>query len=89
MVLGRRPNYSKGLGWEHKPNARKMASVSSATTSCLQSMVELQLRVNLNEAKRAIEEQTRNHNVLASEVERIWKLIKDMTRAQQGPPHDP
>ncbi|TYK06352.1 CACTA en-spm transposon protein [Cucumis melo var. makuwa] len=33
-VLGRRPGYSKDLGWEPKPKARKTASASSSTTSC-------------------------------------------------------
>ncbi|KAA0053399.1 CACTA en-spm transposon protein [Cucumis melo var. makuwa] len=36
-VLGRRPNYSKGLGWGPKPKARKMMSASSSSTSCTQS----------------------------------------------------
>ncbi|KAA0051635.1 uncharacterized protein E5676_scaffold3445G00040 [Cucumis melo var. makuwa] len=31
----------------------------------------------------------RNHAALASQVERMQKLIEDLTRAQQGPPHDP
>ncbi|KAA0042882.1 uncharacterized protein E5676_scaffold108G001050 [Cucumis melo var. makuwa] len=87
--LGRPTGYSKGLGWEPKPKAHKMARASSAMTSCLQSTVELQLRVELYEAKRAIEEQTRKQDTLASEVERTRKLIEDMTGAQQGPPHDP
>ncbi|KAA0041908.1 uncharacterized protein E5676_scaffold306G001000 [Cucumis melo var. makuwa] len=39
-------------------------------------------------SKRAIEEQTRKQDMLASEVERIWKFIKDMTQAQQGLTHD-
>ncbi|KAA0065474.1 hypothetical protein E5676_scaffold76G00190 [Cucumis melo var. makuwa] len=33
-------------------------------------------------------QQTRNHGALVSEVERIRNLIRDMTQAQQGPPHD-
>ncbi|KAA0025195.1 CACTA en-spm transposon protein [Cucumis melo var. makuwa] len=33
--------------------------------------------------------QDRNHQVLASQVERMQKLTEDFTRAQQGPPNDP
>ncbi|TYK11144.1 zinc finger protein ZPR1-like protein [Cucumis melo var. makuwa] len=67
QVLGRRPDYSKGLGWGPKPKACRMTSASSTLTSL----------------------QDRNHQVLASQVERMQKLIEDFTRAQQGPPHDP
>ncbi|TYK28457.1 NBS-LRR type resistance protein [Cucumis melo var. makuwa] len=88
-VLGRRPGYSKGLGWGFKPKARKTASASSAMASCSQSIIELQLRAALDEAMLRIEEQKRNHDALALEVERIRKLKEDMSRAQQGPPHDP
>ena len=35
-----------------------------------------------------IGENTRNHEALVSEVERMWKLIEDMTQQQQGPPYD-
>ncbi|KAA0036189.1 hypothetical protein E5676_scaffold214G00400 [Cucumis melo var. makuwa] len=52
-------------------------------------MIELQLRAALDQAMQRIEEQTRNHDVLASEVEQMRKLIEDMSRAHQGPPHDP
>ncbi|KAA0036648.1 NBS-LRR type resistance protein [Cucumis melo var. makuwa] len=58
-VLDRRPGYSKGLGWGPKPNARKTASAGSVMTSCSQSTIELQLRSELNKAKRVIEEQIR------------------------------
>ncbi|KAA0040902.1 CACTA en-spm transposon protein [Cucumis melo var. makuwa] len=34
QVLGRRPGYSKGLGWGPKPKARRTASASSSSTSC-------------------------------------------------------
>ncbi|KAA0040565.1 CACTA en-spm transposon protein [Cucumis melo var. makuwa] len=88
-VLGRRPGYSKDLGWGSKPKARKTTSVSSSTTSCSQSTVELQLQAKLDQAMQQIEEQTRNHDALVSKVERMRKLIEDMTRVQQGPPHDP
>ncbi|KAA0032062.1 CACTA en-spm transposon protein [Cucumis melo var. makuwa] len=37
QVLGRRPGYSKGLGWGPKPKARRTASASSSSTSCSQS----------------------------------------------------
>uniref|UniRef100_A0A9I9EI85 CACTA en-spm transposon protein n=1 Tax=Cucumis melo TaxID=3656 RepID=A0A9I9EI85_CUCME len=37
QVLGRRPRYSKGLGWGPKPKARRTASASSSSTSCSQS----------------------------------------------------
>ncbi|TYK21531.1 CACTA en-spm transposon protein [Cucumis melo var. makuwa] len=33
QVLGRRPGYSKGLGWGPKPKARRTASASSLSTS--------------------------------------------------------
>ncbi|KAA0045352.1 CACTA en-spm transposon protein [Cucumis melo var. makuwa] len=64
-VLGRRSSYSKGLSWGPKPKVCKTTSASSATTST-QSMIELQLRVELDKAKRAIEEQTRKQDMLAS-----------------------
>ncbi|TYK03698.1 CACTA en-spm transposon protein [Cucumis melo var. makuwa] len=79
---------SKSLGWEPKPKTRKMASASSATT-LTQSMVELQLWFELDEAKRAIEEHTRKQDMLASQVEQMWKVIEDMTPAQPRPPYDP
>uniref|UniRef100_A0A9I9E8I5 CACTA en-spm transposon protein n=1 Tax=Cucumis melo TaxID=3656 RepID=A0A9I9E8I5_CUCME len=34
QVLGRRPGYSKGLGWGPKPKARRTASASNSSTSC-------------------------------------------------------
>ncbi|KAA0051366.1 CACTA en-spm transposon protein [Cucumis melo var. makuwa] len=88
-VLGRQPSYSKGLGWGPKLKACKTTSLSSSTTSYPQSTVELQLQAKLDQAMQRIEEHTRNHKVLVSEVEQMRKLIKDITRAQQGPPHDP
>ncbi|TYK24210.1 CACTA en-spm transposon protein [Cucumis melo var. makuwa] len=81
--------YSKGVSWGPKPKARKTASVNSSMTLCSQSIVELQLRAPLDQAMQQIEEQTRNHDALASEVERMRKLIEDMSRVLQGPPHDP
>ncbi|KAA0062463.1 CACTA en-spm transposon protein [Cucumis melo var. makuwa] len=33
--------------------------------------------------------QDRNHQALASQVERMPKMIEDFTHAQHGPPHDP
>ncbi|TYK13588.1 CACTA en-spm transposon protein [Cucumis melo var. makuwa] len=62
QVFGRRPGYSKGLGWGPKPKARRTTSASI---------------------------QDRNHQALASEVEAMKKMIEDLTRAQQGPPHGP
>ncbi|TYK06181.1 CACTA en-spm transposon protein [Cucumis melo var. makuwa] len=56
IVLGRRSDYSKGLGWEPKPKACKTTYASSVTMLCLQSTIELQLRAKLDEATRAIEE---------------------------------
>ncbi|TYK31653.1 CACTA en-spm transposon protein [Cucumis melo var. makuwa] len=56
---------------------------------CEKSTVELQLQAKLDQAMQWIEEQTKNHYALTSKVERIRKIIKDMSRAQQGPPHDP
>ncbi|KAA0066177.1 CACTA en-spm transposon protein [Cucumis melo var. makuwa] len=89
MMLGRRSGYSKCLDWGPKPKAYRTTNASSATTSCSQSMVELQLWTALNEAMLQIEEQTRNYDALASKVERIRKLIEDISREQQGPPHNP
>ncbi|TYK14129.1 CACTA en-spm transposon protein [Cucumis melo var. makuwa] len=37
QVLGRRPGYSKGLGWGPKPKAHRTASASSSSTSSSQS----------------------------------------------------
>ncbi|KAA0038213.1 CACTA en-spm transposon protein [Cucumis melo var. makuwa] len=90
QVLGRRPSYSKGLGWGPKPKARRTASASSLSTSCSQSTEkEIELQAKLHEALERIEVQDRNHQALASQVEAMKKMIEELTRAQQGPPHDP
>ncbi|KAA0046351.1 CACTA en-spm transposon protein [Cucumis melo var. makuwa] len=90
QVLGRRPGYSKGLGWGPKPKARRTASASSSSTSCSQStQKEIELQAKLHEALERIEVQDRNHQALASQVEAMKKMIEDLTRAQQGPPHNP
>uniref|UniRef100_A0A9I9E6Q9 CACTA en-spm transposon protein n=1 Tax=Cucumis melo TaxID=3656 RepID=A0A9I9E6Q9_CUCME len=89
QVLGRRPGYSKGLGWGSKPKARRTASASSSSTSCSQSTEkEIELQAKLHEALERIEVQDRNHQALASQVESMKKMIEELTRAQQGPPHD-
>ncbi|KAA0039153.1 uncharacterized protein E5676_scaffold322G00190 [Cucumis melo var. makuwa] len=56
MILGRRLGYLKGLGCEPKPKFSKMVSGSNASTLCLQFTKDLQLRIELDEAKRVIEE---------------------------------
>uniref|UniRef100_A0A9I9EJX6 CACTA en-spm transposon protein n=1 Tax=Cucumis melo TaxID=3656 RepID=A0A9I9EJX6_CUCME len=90
QVLGRRPCYSKGLGWGPKPKARRTTSASSSSTSCSQSTEkEIELQAKLYEALERIEVQDRNHQALASQVESMKKMIEELTRAQQGPPHDP
>ncbi|TYK11769.1 CACTA en-spm transposon protein [Cucumis melo var. makuwa] len=90
QVLDRRPGYSKGLSWGPKPKARKTTSASSSRTSCSSStQKKIELQSKLNEALERIEVQDRNHAALASQVERMQKLIEDLTRAQQGPHHDP
>ncbi|KAA0056012.1 CACTA en-spm transposon protein [Cucumis melo var. makuwa] len=90
QVLGRRPGYSKGLGWGPKPKARRTASASSSSTSCSQSTEkEIELQAKLHEALKRIEIQVRNQQALASQVESMKKMIEELTRAQQGPPHDP
>ncbi|KAA0063478.1 CACTA en-spm transposon protein [Cucumis melo var. makuwa] len=90
QVLGRRSGYSKGLGWGPKPKARRTASASSSSTSCSQSTEkEIELQAKLHEALEQIEVQDRNHQALASQVEAMKKMIEELTRAQQGPPHDP
>ncbi|TYK19813.1 CACTA en-spm transposon protein [Cucumis melo var. makuwa] len=50
---------------------------------------EIELQAKLHEALERIEVQDRNHQALASQVEAMKKMIEDLTRAQQGPPHDP
>ncbi|KAA0044973.1 CACTA en-spm transposon protein [Cucumis melo var. makuwa] len=83
QVLGRRPGYSKGLGWGPKPKARRTASASSSSTSCSQStQKEIELQAKLHEALEQIEVQDRNHQALASQVEAMKKMIEDLTRAQ-------
>ncbi|KAA0054291.1 zinc finger protein ZPR1-like protein [Cucumis melo var. makuwa] len=83
QVLDRRSGYLKGLGWGPKPKAHRTTSASSSSTFYLQStQTEIELQVKLNEALELIEVQDRNHQVLASQVERMQKLIKDFTRAQ-------
>ncbi|KAL0559072.1 hypothetical protein IC582_003661 [Cucumis melo] len=90
QVLGRRPCYSKGLGWGPKPKARRTARASSSSTSCSQSTEkEIELQAKLHEALERIEVQDRNHQALASQVESMKKMIEKLTRAQHGPPHDP
>uniref|UniRef100_A0A9I9E6W7 CACTA en-spm transposon protein n=1 Tax=Cucumis melo TaxID=3656 RepID=A0A9I9E6W7_CUCME len=90
QVLGRRPDYSKGLGWGPKPKARRTARASSSSTSCSQSTEkEIELQAKLHEALERIEVQDRNHQALASQVESMKKMIEELTRAQHGPPHDP
>ncbi|TYK01409.1 CACTA en-spm transposon protein [Cucumis melo var. makuwa] len=83
QMLDRRPCYSKGLGWGPKPKARKIMSASSSTTSCSSStQKEIELQSKLNEALKHIEVKDRNHAALASQVERMQKLIEDLTQAQ-------
>ncbi|TYJ99704.1 CACTA en-spm transposon protein [Cucumis melo var. makuwa] len=90
QVLGRRLGYSKGFGWGLKPKARRTASASSSSTSCPQSTEkEIELQAKLHEALERIEVQDRNHQALASQVESMKKMIEELTRAQQRPPHDP
>ncbi|KAA0026134.1 CACTA en-spm transposon protein [Cucumis melo var. makuwa] len=48
QMLGRRPGYSKGLGWGPKPKACKTMSASSSTTSCSQSATEREIKYKLN-----------------------------------------
>ena len=89
QVLGRRPGYSKGLGWGPKPKARRTASASSSSTSCSQSTEkEIKVQAKLHEALEWIELQYINHQALASQVERMPKMIEDFTCAQQRPAHD-
>ncbi|TYK21553.1 CACTA en-spm transposon protein [Cucumis melo var. makuwa] len=81
QVLGRRPGYSKGLGWGPKPKARRTASASSSSTSCSQStQKEIELQAKLHEALERIEVQDRNHQALASQVERIPDVKKRRER---------
>ncbi|KAA0054913.1 CACTA en-spm transposon protein [Cucumis melo var. makuwa] len=47
MMLGRRPGYSKGLGWRPKPKARKTTNASCSTMSCSQSTVSFNYRLSL------------------------------------------
>ncbi|KAA0066300.1 CACTA en-spm transposon protein [Cucumis melo var. makuwa] len=90
QVLHRRLGYSKGLGWGPKSKARRTASASSSSTSCSQSIEkEIELQAKFHEALEQIEVQDRNHQALASQVESMKKMIEELTRAQQGPPHDP
>ncbi|KAA0063986.1 uncharacterized protein E5676_scaffold1415G00020 [Cucumis melo var. makuwa] len=91
QVLGRRPGYSKGLGWEPKRKAFKTTSANSSMTSCSQSATEreIQIQVKCDQALEQIELQDRNYQALALEMEQMRKMIQDMTRTQQRPPHDP
>ncbi|KAA0057011.1 CACTA en-spm transposon protein [Cucumis melo var. makuwa] len=79
QVLGRRPGYSKGLGWGPKPKARRTASASSSSTSCSQSTEkEIELQAKLQEALERIEVQDRNHQALALQVESMKKMIEEL-----------
>ncbi|KAA0061255.1 CACTA en-spm transposon protein [Cucumis melo var. makuwa] len=53
------------------------------------SMSSLSKEVEFAEVKRAIEEQRKTQEMLASQVEHMRKLIEDMNQAQQGPSRDP
>uniref|UniRef100_A0A9I9E891 CACTA en-spm transposon protein n=1 Tax=Cucumis melo TaxID=3656 RepID=A0A9I9E891_CUCME len=75
QVLDRRPDYSKG----RRVRAVRRHLVRSPHKKILK----------LNEALERIEVQDRNHQALASQVERMQKLIEEFTLAQQGPPHGP
>ncbi|TYK14242.1 hypothetical protein E5676_scaffold1121G00240 [Cucumis melo var. makuwa] len=78
------------LGWGPKSKARRTVSASSSSTSYSQSTEkEIELQAKLHEALERIEVQDRNHQALASQVKSMKKMIKELTRAQQGPPHDP
>ncbi|KAA0037869.1 CACTA en-spm transposon protein [Cucumis melo var. makuwa] len=89
QVLDRQPGYSKDLGWGSKPKARRTASASSSSISCSQSTKkEIELQAKLNKALERIEVQDRNLQALASQVETMKKMIEELTRAKQGPPHD-
>ncbi|TYK30898.1 CACTA en-spm transposon protein [Cucumis melo var. makuwa] len=57
QVLGRRPAYSKGLGWGPKSKAHKTMSASSSTTSCSQSATEreIQIQAKLDQALEQID----------------------------------
>ncbi|KAA0060035.1 CACTA en-spm transposon protein [Cucumis melo var. makuwa] len=90
QMLGRRPDYLKGLSWGPEPKARITVSISSSSTSCSQSTEkEIELQAKLQEVLKRIEVQDRNHQALVSQVESMKKMIEEFTRAQQGPPHDP
>ncbi|KAA0060076.1 CACTA en-spm transposon protein [Cucumis melo var. makuwa] len=66
------------------------ASASSSSTFCSPSTEkEIELQAKLHEALERIEGQDRNHQALASQVESMKKMIEELTRAQQEPPHDP
>ncbi|KAA0049798.1 zinc finger protein ZPR1-like protein [Cucumis melo var. makuwa] len=81
QVLGRRPGYSRGLGLGPKPKARRTASASSSSTSYSQSTEkEIELQVKLHEALERIEVQDRNHQALASQMERIPDVKKRRKR---------
>ncbi|XP_050944266.1 uncharacterized protein LOC103491642 isoform X2 [Cucumis melo] len=83
QVLGRRPGYLKGLGWGPKLKVCKTTSASNSTMSCPQSTEkEIELQAKINEALERIEVQDRNHQVLASDVQQMRKLIQNLTRAQ-------
>ncbi|TYJ99807.1 CACTA en-spm transposon protein [Cucumis melo var. makuwa] len=82
------PAYPEDLGWGPKPKTRKTSASSSSTSFSQFIEKEIQLQAKLDQALKQIQEQTRNHQALVSEVEQMRKLIQDMTRAQQGPPHD-
>uniref|UniRef100_A0A9I9EBD9 Zinc finger protein ZPR1-like protein n=1 Tax=Cucumis melo TaxID=3656 RepID=A0A9I9EBD9_CUCME len=74
QVLGRRPGYSKGLGWGPKPKARRTASESCSSTSCSQSTEKkIELQAKLHEALEQIKVQDRNHQALVSQVEKRRK----------------
>ncbi|KAA0047934.1 CACTA en-spm transposon protein [Cucumis melo var. makuwa] len=61
QVLGRRPGYSKGLGWRPKSKVCRTTSASSSSTSFSQSIEkDIELQAKLNEALERIEVQDRN-----------------------------
>ncbi|XP_031737881.1 uncharacterized protein LOC116402552 [Cucumis sativus] len=96
-VLGRRPGYSKDLDWGPKPKSRKDGSSASNLVSQEihdREVMELRNTVETSQSRikelkegqrRMIEEQIKTSEMHARQIEKMKKMIEEMTRAKRGP----
>ncbi|KAA0025427.1 CACTA en-spm transposon protein [Cucumis melo var. makuwa] len=84
-----RPPRNQMLELQSQPTLEGSQPLSEDEIRDQSTEKEIELQAKLHEALERIEVQDRNHQALASQVESMKKMIEELTRAQQGPPHDP